>query len=692
MDEQVKVRGLRIELGEVEAVVCEHEGVREAVVVTKEYGEGDVRLVGYLVPQVSGAGEGDEAGSVGRDAERLVAEVQALVKQKLPAYMIPAALVVLESIPLTPNGKLDRRALPAPEQTRADLDGSFIAPRTLVEEMLAGIWMQVLGTERVGIYDSFFDLGGHSLLAMQVISRMREAFHLEVPVRAMFEDPTVAALAQVIERRRRDQHQIQPLALAPVSRDRQLPLSFAQQRLWFLEQLEPGSPLYNCPGAARLHGSLDVNALEQSLNEIIRRHESLRTSFANVAGQPSQVISDEWQLRLDVEDISALGAAERETEVERRAAAEARQGFDLERGQLLRVKLVRLSADEHVVFFTMHHIISDASSLDIFLKELAALYEAHLHGRQAELAELPIQYADYAVWQREYLSGEVLEQQLGYWMKQLAGAPVLELPSDRPRPDEQMHRGAQHEVALNAGLSEQLRAFSRREGVTLYMTLMAAFDVLLHYHTGLRDIVVGANASNRDRRETEQLIGFFLNQLAIRVKLSGDPTFRELLRQVRGVTLDAYAHQEIPFDMLVEGLKLERSLSHAPLFQVKLDLLSTPPPDLSGTGLNITALMPDTGGSHLDLIFSLANMPNGLSGLLLYNTDLFELGTVVRMFNQFESLLAHVVAQPDARLSALIEPLAEADRQQARSREEGLRKSQSEKLKNLRRGGANARK
>jgi non-ribosomal peptide synthetase component F len=297
------------------------------------------------------------------------------------------------------------------------------------------------------------------------------------------------------------------------------------------------------------------------------------------------------------------------------------------------------------------------------------------------------------VWQREYLSGEVLAQQLEYWKTQLAGAPaVLELPTDRPRPEEQSHRGAQQEVTLSAQVSEQLRVLSRREGVTLYMTLLAAFDVLLHYYTGQQDIVVGTNVSNRNRRETDHLIGFFVNQLAMRVSLSGDPTFRELLQQVRDVTINAFAHQDIPFDRLVEALKLERNLRSSPLFQVKIDLLNTPPPDLSGTELNITPLLIDTGGSHLDLIVSLANTPGALTGLLLYNTDLFDLTTVLRIFNHFESLLAHIVTQPDAKLSALIESLAAAEKREARSKEEEFRKSKSEKLKHLTRRKITSRK
>jgi amino acid adenylation domain-containing protein len=677
IDDQVQIRGFRVELGEVCSHLLEHPAVAKAEIIARQLHSDTLELVAYVEPT----------------SELNVTELRNFLAQTLPYYMVPSAFVMMKSLPMTSNGKVDRRALPEPEHMRPDLDGNFAAPRTLVEEMLAGIWMEVLKIERVGVHDNFFDLGGHSLLATQVISRIRGAFQLDIPLRALFEDPTVEALAQVVEQQRLDSQHLQWRAITPVSRDGQLPLSFAQQRLWFLEQLEPGSPLYNCPGAAKLNGSLDVAALEQSLNQLIRRHESLRTRFATVAGEPVQLISDEWQVRLDVEDISHWNERERAAEVERRAETEAREGFDLAEGPLLRVKLLRLADDEHVVFFTMHHIISDAWSLAVFLQEIAALYEAHKGGVNAELPELSIQYADYAVWQREYLSGEVLEQQLSYWTKQLAGAPaVLELPTDRPRPLEQTHHGAQHEVELSASVSEQLRALSRREGVTLYMTLLAAFDVLLHYYTGQQDIVVGTNVSNRDRRETDHLIGFFVNQLAMRVNLSGDPTFRELLQQVRDVTINAFAHQDIPFDRLVEGLKLERNLRSSPLFQVKIDLLSTPLPDLSGTELNITPLMTDTGGSHLDLIVSLANNQSALTGLLLYNTDLFDLTTVVRIFNEFESLLTNIVAQPDARLSALIAPLAEAYEQQARSKEEGFRKSKSEKLKNLKRKGVTSRK
>jgi acyl carrier protein len=677
-DGQVKVRGYRVEVGEVEAAVSKHPAVRDVVVVVTGDHSHDKRLVAYVV------------GEPGQPAVG-VTQLQRYVKEKLPEYMVPQVFVLLDELPLNANGKVDRNALPAPEHARLELEG-HVAPRTPIEEVIAGIWGDVLKVERVGVNDNFFDLGGHSLLATQVVSRMREAFGAEVSLRELFEQPTLGELARRVEESRRTVGAGVGMTAPPivsVKRDEGAVLSYAQQRLWFLDQLEPGSPLYNCPGAAHLRGRLDVEALERSLNDIIARHESLRTKFASVEGQPVQVITPLWTLRLDVEELSRLDKEGQAAEVERRARAEARQGFDLSRGPLLRVKLLRLGEEEHVVFFTMHHIISDAWSLGVFLHELAALYEAHRGGVKAELPELTIQYADYAVWQREWLRGEVLEQQLEYWRKQLDGAPsVLELPFARPRPSEQSHRGGQEAIELSAGIAEQLRALARREGATLYMALLAAFNALLYYYTRSEDIVVGTNAANRGRRETDHLIGFFVNQLAIRTNLSGDPTFGQLLQRVREVTIDAYAHQDVPFDRLVEALKLERNLSRSPLFQLKIDLLSMPLPDIGGSELAVTPLKADTGGSHLDVIFSLVDTQRELTGVLLYNTDLFDAPAVLGMFKQLESLLEQIVARPDASLSSLAESLAEAERQQAKGREELFRQSQSQKLKNLRRSNA----
>ena len=673
-DNQVKVRGHRIELGEIEAVLAQHHAVRDVAVVASD-GISDEK---YLLACV-----------VAMPEPPTVAELRSHLRARLPEYMVPATFLFLDALPLTPNGKVDRRALSAHEIDLPSSSSANLAPRTATEELLAGIWAEVLKRNEPGIRDNFFDLGGHSLLATQVISRIREVFGLEVALRHVFEGPTVEALAEAIESARRGGVEaVQQLRIKPANREAGagVALSFAQQRLWFIDQMEPGNASYNMPVALRLKGELDVAALAESLNAIIKRHESLRTSFATIAGEPVQVISDAWQVSLNADDISQWSEAERAAEVERRAEAEARQSFDLAQGPLMRVKLLRLADDEHVLLFTMHHIISDGWSMGILVREVAALYEAHRMGEEAELPELPIQYADYAVWQREYLSGEVLEQQLGYWTTQLAGAPaLLELPTDRPRPEEQTYRGAQHEMALSAMASEELRALSRSEGVTLYMTLLAAFDVLLYHYTRNEDIVVGTDVANRNLLELEGLIGFFVNQLAMRVSLAGDPTFRELLQQVRKVSLEAYAHQEIPFDRLVDALKQERSLKYSPLFQVKLILQNTPVSELDTHGLTLSPVGINRGTSQLDLNLRLTEFEQSIMGSLEYSTDLFDASTINLMLRRFERLLNELPKQPDARLSELLAILAEQEQQQKSVQERELKQSISHKLKNRRR-------
>src|SRR6185369_14783161 len=419
-DEQVKVRGHRIELGEIETVLQQHEAVREAVVLLRGAAE-QQQLVGYVVTA---------AGSTVTSSE-----LRAHLEQRLPEYMIPAAFVTLEQWPLTVNGKLDRKALPEPDGSRPSLEREYVAPRTAVEEVLAGIWSDVLRVEQIGVHDNFFELGGHSLLATQVVSRVREAFRVELPLSELFEGATLAALATVIEASLRGGGELANKPIAVVARGEGLPLSFAQQRLWFLDQMNPGTATYNIPLGIRLSGSLDVAALERAISEVVRRHETLRTSFVEEEGTARQVIAAAEVLALPVVELSQLPEAEQEAEVQRLAAVESTQAFDLAQGPLWRVQLLRLSAAEHVLLCTMHHIVSDGWSMEILVREVSALYEAYAAGRAPALAELPIQYADYAVWQREWLQGEVLEEQLGYWRKQLAGVPaVLELPVDRVRP------------------------------------------------------------------------------------------------------------------------------------------------------------------------------------------------------------------------------------------------------------------
>ncbi|HLL47981.1 MAG TPA: condensation domain-containing protein, partial [Longimicrobiaceae bacterium] len=525
----------RIEPGEVEAALCGAEGVRECAVVAGENARGDRRLVAYV------------AG--GPDAETL----RAHLRRHLPEYMVPGAFVHLEGLPLTPNGKVDRRALPAPEESRAA--HGYVEPRTPLEEVLAGIWAEVLGVGTVGARDGFFDLGGHSLLAMQVLSRIREAFGVEVPLRALFEDPTVEALAARVEALRRVELPAPP-PFAAVEHSGDLPLSFAQERLWFLDRLQPESAFYVVPLALRLTGALHAGALERALGEVVRRHAVLRTVFPERGGAPVQVIAPFAGLALPVEDLSALDGADREAKVRRRASSDARRPFDLAAGPVFRARLLRLGADENVLLVSMHHIVSDGWSMDVLFRELSALYEAYREGRESPLPEPRVQYADFAVWQRRVLRGEALDRQLAYWRERLAGAPaLLELPTDRPRPAVQAFRGERERIGFSAALADRLSALARAEGATLHMVVLAAFQLLLSRYGGSDDVVVGTPVAGRTRREVEELIGFFVNTLVLRTDLSGDPGFRALLRRVRDVTLGAYEHQEVPFEKLVEELQ-----------------------------------------------------------------------------------------------------------------------------------------
>jgi amino acid adenylation domain-containing protein len=637
MDHQVKVRGFRIEPGEIEARLAEHPGVREAVVLAREdpaFGmPGEKRLVAYVVGEAR--------------AEAL----RAHVRQSLPEYMVPAAFVFLDALPLTPNGKLDRRALPAPDLASAE--ERFVAPRTPGEEVLAGIWAEVLRLERVGVKESFFELGGHSLLATRVVSRIRELFGVEVPLRALFEGPTVAELAGRVEEIRRAGTPALP-PVVPTGRTGALPLSFAQERLWFIDRMEPGSAVYSIPVARRLGGALDVAALERALGEIVRRHEALRTTFAGVDGSPVQVIAPFGGFALPVEDLSALGEADREAALGRRAGEEARRAFDLAAGPLFRAALLRLGAEDHVLLLSMHHIVSDGWSMGVLFRELSALYAAYRDGGESPLPELAVQYADYAVWQREQLEGEALDRQLAYWRERLAGAPeLLELPTDHPRPAVQTSSGAHERIELPGELVERLRALGRSEGATLYMVLLGAFQVLLSRYSGSEDIVVGSPIAGRTRKEVEELIGFFVNTLVLRTDLGGDPGFRETLRRAREVTLGAYEHQEVPFEKLVAELQPERSLGHSPLFQVMFSF-----DDASGAGSVLPGLATESVDAKVetakfDLSLGLAEGPGGGGGSLSYNTDLFDRAAAERMARHLERVLDQVAADPDVRLSEL---------------------------------------
>ncbi|HVG44784.1 MAG TPA: amino acid adenylation domain-containing protein, partial [Longimicrobium sp.] len=592
IDHQVKVRGFRIEPGEVEAALAALPGVRDAIVALRDAPAGDRRLVGYV-------------SSSSPDLSPV--EMRASLRRVLPAHMVPAELVVLEAFPLTPNGKVDRRALPEPAWGTAHPRGE--APRTLTETAVAAVWREVLGVDEVGRGDNFFAAGGHSLLAARVAARLRRAVGVELPLREIFDAPTLEALAARIDVELARGPDVEAPPIVPVPRDRPLPLSFAQERLWFVHRLHPRAALYNMPVSLRLSGALDADALHRALDEIVRRHEALRTVFRRGEAGPVQVVLPPSSIPLPLFDLA--GRADGEEEARRIADEDARTPFDLENGPLLRLALLRRADDDHTLLVDMHHVVSDGWSMGRFHAELAALYAAFAAGEESPLPELPVQYADFAAWQRSWLRGEVLERQLGYWKGRLAGAPALELPEDHPRPAVPGLNGAGCDAPLPAEAVARLEEAAREEGATPFMAMLAVACALLHRWTGQDDIVVGTVVAGRTRAETEALIGFFVNTLALRTDLSGDPTFRELLRRVRQVTLEAYAHQELPFEKLVDELKVERSLSRPPLVQVAFTVHDEAPgPRAAGLSFE-PGEGGDTGTSTLDLTFGVFRAADG---------------------------------------------------------------------------------
>ncbi|WP_080888220.1 non-ribosomal peptide synthetase [Nitrospira japonica] len=662
-DHQVKIRGYRIELGEIEARVAQHPLVREAVVAAREDRPGDKRLVAYVVSE-----------GAARDA----AVLRSFVAEALPDYMVPSVVMFLDALPLTPNGKIDRKALPAPEE--GDQSPREGTPRTAVEEILAGIWAEILGAKHVGIHDNFFELGGHSLLATQVVSRIRSSFQIELPLRSLFEAPTVEALGAVIEQARAGRAGAPPALLAPAERGGPLALSFAQQRLWFLAQMEPDGWSYNLPFALRLSGMLDLAALSYSFEQVIARHETLRTTFREVDGKPAQIIGAAEGLTLPLDELSGLPEDRRDQAVREAAAREVRRPFRLEQDRPIRARLLHLAEQEHVLLVTLHHIAADAWSMTLLAHEVAVFYQAHVgqaaeSTAPAELPPLPVQYADFARWQRQWLQGPVLDAHLAYWKQRLgANPPVLKLPVDRARPPVQTFRGARHVFTVSAEQAERLRALSRKQGVTLFMTLLAAFNTLLFRTTGQEDILIGTDVANRNRQETEGLVGFFVNLLPLRSDLGGNPTFLELLTQVRRTALEAYAHQDLPFEKIVETLKLKRDLGGNPLVQALLVLQNVRPPTMELPGLEVGALELESEVARFDLGLFMEDTEEGLTGLWKYSTDLFEASTIAGLSDRFVTLLASIVAQPEARLSAL-EVLSHTEKESAmiesKQREDG---------------------
>ena len=636
LDRQVKIRGNRVELSEIEDVLRGHVAVTDVAVIDREDSAGHNYLCAYVV--------------LGSEVE--TDALRELVLNHLPDYMVPSAFIVMEALPRTISGKIDRQALPIPGLTRSGMQ-EYVAPSTDVEKALAGIWTEVLGIDQVGINDNFFQLGGHSLRATQILTRVRAALNVEVPLRSLFETPTVAALAKLIEVK------LSSKALEAdrisVSRPELLPLSFAQQRLWFFDQLEPGSSAYNIPVAVRLNGRLDVDALERTLSEIVRRHESLRTTFAVVDNSPVQIISEASDVPLTFIDLSALPENDRETEARLFVERESRRPFDLSRGPLLRTELIKLSEEEHIVSLTMHHIISDGWSMSVLIREVVALYEAYAKGEESPLAELNVQYADYSVWQREHLHGEVLEGALSYWREQLTGAPrLLELPADRPRPARQNHQGARLGFEIDEVLSEKLRDLSQREGVTLFMLLLSAWQLLLSRYSGQQDIVVGAAIANRNRADIENLIGFFVNTLALRVRINADEDFLQLLARVREVTLEGYKHQDLPFERVVEELQPDRQSGSQPLFQVMFVYQNMPASSHELPGLTLGQVeMNDDAAVRSDIDLYLWE-GESLRGNFIYSTDLFDESTIAQMSSRLLELLEEITSAPETMLRDLL--------------------------------------
>ncbi|MFO0758291.1 MAG: non-ribosomal peptide synthase/polyketide synthase [Byssovorax sp.] len=639
MDHQIKIRGYRVELGEIEAALSAHEKVREAVVLAKGEG-GDARLVGYVV---------GEEGSGPEEAELL-----SYLGERLPPAMVPSAIVALSSLPLTPNGKIDRQALASLERPEEEAPDEIVGPRGPVEEVLASIWCDVFGRERIGIFERFTEIGGHSLLAIQIIARVREAFRAQIPLRAIFDAPTIAALAERVEEAIHEEEGITVPPIERVPRDHPLRLSFAQERLWFLDQLDPGSAAYNVPFGIRLGGLLDERALARALTELCRRHEVLRTSFASADGKPVQIIHDAVEIPLPAIDLGDLPAEEREERARAEARAEAQRPFRLTEAPLLRARLLRLGPEEHVLLVTMHHIVSDGWTRGILNREVGALYAAFRAGAPSPLPELPLQYADYAEHQRRWLDGEVLQKQLAYWKAELSGAPFfLALPTDRPHPPVQSQRGAQKSTVFAPPLSRALRDLARREGATLYMTLLAALDVLLYRITGQADFLIGTSVTNRTRAETEKLIGFFINALVLRARLSPDLGFRALLAQVRETCLGAYAHQDMPFERLVQELSPAPDPSRAPLFQVIFTMHNAPPEAMKLPGLTLRRTGTEIDTSKYDLTFVMGEGQGAVGCSIAYKTDLFDEPTIDRMLLCFTTLLEGIVASPDAPIAAL---------------------------------------
>ncbi|HEV2146962.1 MAG TPA: amino acid adenylation domain-containing protein, partial [Longimicrobiaceae bacterium] len=635
LDLQLKVRGMRVEAGEVEAALRACPGVREAVVAVREAGPGDGRLVAWIVPE----GEPPTA-----------ADLRRRLGGRLPAAMVPAAFVPLERLPTTASGKVDRGALPTPPWWDAGEERQHAPPSTPAEELLAGLWGELLGTGRVGVADDFFELGGHSLLAGRLVARLRRARGVELPLRAVFEAPTLGELARRLE----EAEGVAEDEIPRVPRGEPLPLSWAQERLWFLDQLDSGSPVHGIPAALRLRGAVDPELLAEALRRVAARHEVLRTRYGIAGGRPYQLVAPAAEAPLAVSDLGHLPPGEREARAAELQAGEAVARFDLVDGRVLRAHLVRLGGAEHLLLVHLHHVAGDGWSLGVLFQDLAACYRALARGEEPRLPALPVQYADFAVWQRRRLEGGDLAPQLEWWRERLAGAPDhLDLPLDHPRPPVQTARGERESLVLAPELAGAVRELGRREGATPFMTMLAAFAVLLARWSGQHDMVVGVPVADRPRPELEGVVGNFLNTLPLRLDLSGDPSFRELLARVREVALGAFARKEVPFEAILEALQLRRDLARTPLFQVFFNVLNFPLPPLELPGAEVEPADTPEPPARFDLTLYTADEGAGTRCDLVYNADLFGRDRMAEALRQLRAVLEQAVADPERPVGAL---------------------------------------
>ncbi|VVO20933.1 non-ribosomal peptide synthetase [Pseudomonas fluorescens] len=640
LDQQVKLRGFRVEPEEIEARMLALEGIAQAVVLVR-----DAQLIGYYTAPA----ELDEH------------HVKSSLAAELPEYMVPALLMRLDTMPLSPSGKLDRRALPEPVWHVRE----HVEPETPLQQQIAAIWREVLGLPSIGLRDDFFALGGHSLLATQIISRTRQACDVELPLRTLFEASELGAFAEQVGLIQASGQRNQQTAIAKVDRSQPVPLSYSQQRMWFLWQMEPDSPAYNVGGMARLRGVLDVGRFEAALQALIMRHETLRTTFPSVDGVACQKVSAQTGLRMDWQDFSALDEAERQSRLQQLADHEAHTPFNLETGPLLRACLVKAAEREHYLVLTLHHIVTEGWAMDIFARELSALYEAFIDERLSPLAPLPVQYLDYSVWQRQWMEAGERQRQLDYWTQQLGTEhPLLELPGDRPRPPVQSHRGELYRFDLSDDLAARVRAFNAERGLTLFMTMTATLAVLLYRYSGQTDLRIGAPVANRIRPESEGLIGAFLNTQVLRCQLSGQMNVAELFEQVRHTVIEGQSHQDLPFDHLVEALQPPRSAAYNPLFQVMCNVQRWEfQQSRQLAGMTVEYLANDARATKFDLNLEVTDLDHRLGCCLTYSTDLFDEPRIARMAEHWRNLLEALIANSQQRLSEL--PLLTAAEQRA---------------------------